>query len=153
MIRRHIIDQALHCLLTGFSIKNRKKRQNKPDTPKMTNGLVQHIKVEDSTTSIQLVRVRCCCRLCWFLISSFPATFFPALFESRFHLYGVSLSIAKSLLDRLVPGQVPFLSKQLYYGFFFSFSQFEIYNFNEVLLKIKGIPCLLSIPLFFYFIK
>ena len=37
-------DQDLHCLLTGFSIKNR------PDTPKMTNGLVQHKTVEESNS-------------------------------------------------------------------------------------------------------
>ena len=39
-------DQGLHCLLTGFSIKNEYRQQNRPDTPKMTNGLVQHITVE-----------------------------------------------------------------------------------------------------------
>ena len=43
-------DQGLHCLQTGFSIKNRKKRQNKPDTPKIINGLVQYIAVEESTS-------------------------------------------------------------------------------------------------------
>ena len=32
------------------------KQLNRPDTPKMTNGLIQHIKVEEST-SIQRVRV------------------------------------------------------------------------------------------------
>ena len=41
-------DQGLHCLLTGFSIKNRIKQQNRPDTPKMTYGLVQQITVEES---------------------------------------------------------------------------------------------------------
>ena len=48
-------DQGLHCLLTGFSIKNRIKTKNRPDTPKMTNGLVQHITVEEFT-SIQWVK-------------------------------------------------------------------------------------------------
>ena len=47
-------NQGLHCLLTGFSIKNRIKRQNRSDTPKMTNELVQHITVEESI-SIQRV--------------------------------------------------------------------------------------------------
>ena len=47
-------DQGLHCLLTGFSIKYRIKATNKPDIPKMTNGLVQHITVEESI-SIQRV--------------------------------------------------------------------------------------------------
>ena len=42
-------DQCLHCLLTG------QKVQNRPDTPKITNGLVQCI-VEEST-SIQWVKV------------------------------------------------------------------------------------------------
>ena len=44
-------DQGLHCLLTGFSMKNRIKTQNRPNTPKMTNGLVQHITVEESTST------------------------------------------------------------------------------------------------------
>ena len=38
-------DQGLHCLLTGFPMKNRIKMTNGPDTPKMTNGLIQHITV------------------------------------------------------------------------------------------------------------
>ena len=46
--------QGLHCLLTGFSIKNRTTRQNIPDTPKKTNKLGQRITVEEST-SIQLL--------------------------------------------------------------------------------------------------
>ena len=33
-------DQGLHCLLKEFSIKNRNKLQNRPDTTKMTNGLI-----------------------------------------------------------------------------------------------------------------
>ena len=49
-------DQGLQCLLTGLSIKNRLNHQNRPDTLEMTNGLVQHITVEEST-SIQLVKV------------------------------------------------------------------------------------------------
>ena len=36
-------DQGLHCLLTGLSIKNRIKAKSGHDTPKMTNGLVQHV--------------------------------------------------------------------------------------------------------------
>ena len=44
-------------MLTEFSIKNRIiKRQNRPDTSKMTNELVQHKLVEEST-SIQWVNV------------------------------------------------------------------------------------------------
>ena len=43
-------DQGLHCLLTGFSIKNKIKATNRPNTPKMTNGLIQHITVEESTS-------------------------------------------------------------------------------------------------------
>ena len=39
-------DQGLHSLLTGFSIKNNIKAKNRPDTPKMKNGLVQNIRVE-----------------------------------------------------------------------------------------------------------
>ena len=50
-------DQGLQCLLTGFCIKNRIKATIRPDTPKMTNRLVQHITVEEST-SIQWVK-RC----------------------------------------------------------------------------------------------
>ena len=51
-------DQDLHCLLTGFSIKTRKKGQKTPDTPKMTNGLVEHITVEESTSiHVQWVKV------------------------------------------------------------------------------------------------
>ena len=41
---------GLQCLLTWFPIKNRiKTRQNRPDSPKMTNGLAQHITAEEST--------------------------------------------------------------------------------------------------------
>ena len=43
-------DQRLYCLLTGFSIKTRIKARNRPDTPKLTNGLLQHITVEESTS-------------------------------------------------------------------------------------------------------
>ena len=50
-------DQCLHCLLTGFPIKNRMLSQNRPDTPKMKNGLFQPIAVEEST-SIQWVKMR-----------------------------------------------------------------------------------------------
>ena len=46
-----VSDLGLYCLLTVFSIKNTKKKKKKtqirPDTPKMTNGLVQHITVEE----------------------------------------------------------------------------------------------------------
>ena len=42
-------DLGQHYLVTGFSIKNRIKVANRPDTSKMTNGLVQHIIVEKST--------------------------------------------------------------------------------------------------------
>ena len=42
-------DQGLHCLQTRFSIKNRVKATNRHGTPKTTNGLVQHITVEEST--------------------------------------------------------------------------------------------------------
>ena len=48
-------DQGLHCLLTGFSIKNGIK-VTRPDMPKMTTGCIQHITVELST-SIQWVKV------------------------------------------------------------------------------------------------
>ena len=48
-------DQGLQYLLTRFSINNSKKRQNGPDIPtQMANGLVQRIKVEEST-SIQWI--------------------------------------------------------------------------------------------------
>ena len=51
-------DQGLQCLLTGFSIKKIEYRQqNRPDTPKMTNGLIKYITVEEST-SIQWVKTR-----------------------------------------------------------------------------------------------
>ena len=40
-------DQGLHCLLTGFSIKDKIKVTKM--TSYMTNGLVQHIIVEEST--------------------------------------------------------------------------------------------------------
>ena len=41
--RPHVVsDQGLHCLLIEFFINIKKNlRQNRPDTPKMTNGLVQ----------------------------------------------------------------------------------------------------------------
>ena len=39
-------NQGLHCLLTGISIKNKIKWKSTPDTPKMTNGLVQYIRIE-----------------------------------------------------------------------------------------------------------
>ena len=55
-------DQGLYCLLTEFFIKNRLKVKNRPDAPKMTNGLVQHITVQKST-SIQWVNVICFCRM------------------------------------------------------------------------------------------
>ena len=42
-------DQGLHCLLTGFSVENGIKAKNSPDTPKITNELVQNIMVEEST--------------------------------------------------------------------------------------------------------
>ena len=48
-------DLGLHCWLTGFSITNRIKATIRPDTPKMTNGLIQHITVEESI-SIQWVK-------------------------------------------------------------------------------------------------
>ena len=49
-------DRGRQCLLTGFPSEIEEERQNKPDTPKMVNGLVQHIIVEEST-SIQWVKV------------------------------------------------------------------------------------------------
>ena len=49
-------DQDLQCLLTGFSIKDRIKVTNRPDTPNMTNGLVQHI-TEEESISIQWVNL------------------------------------------------------------------------------------------------
>ena len=51
-----VSDQGLNCLLTKFSIKIEQKRQNRSDTPKMTNGLLQHITVGEST-SIQWFKV------------------------------------------------------------------------------------------------
>ena len=42
-------DQGLQCMLTGFSIKDRTKATSRPSTSRMTNGLVQHIIVEEST--------------------------------------------------------------------------------------------------------
>ena len=39
-------DQGLHYLLTKLEYK----QQKRPDTPKMTNGLVHHITVEESTS-------------------------------------------------------------------------------------------------------
>ena len=44
-------DQGLHCLLTVFPVKKRKKRQKRPIIPEMTNRLVQHIIVEESTST------------------------------------------------------------------------------------------------------
>ena len=44
-----VSDQGLQCLPKGFSIKNRTKGTKGPDTLKMTNGLIQHITVEEST--------------------------------------------------------------------------------------------------------
>ena len=51
-------DHGLHCLLTGFFIKNGTKLGHiiRPNTPKVTNGLIQHITVEEST-SIQWVSI------------------------------------------------------------------------------------------------
>ena len=43
-------DVSLHCLLTGVSIKNSIKATNRLDTPKMTNGVIQHITMEESTS-------------------------------------------------------------------------------------------------------
>ena len=43
-------DQGLHCLISGFSKKNELKRQNRPDIPKITNELIQHIRVKESTS-------------------------------------------------------------------------------------------------------
>ena len=52
-IRRHrSSDQGLHCLLAGISIKNKIKMKNTPDTPKMTNGLVQFTRTDKSTRQI-----------------------------------------------------------------------------------------------------
>ena len=48
-------DLGAQCLLMGFFTKTRMKGTKKPDTPKTTNGLVQHITVEEST-SIQWVK-------------------------------------------------------------------------------------------------
>ena len=49
---RHVAsEQGLHCSLTGFSINTgTKKNKIDPDIPKRTNGLVQHITVQDSTS-------------------------------------------------------------------------------------------------------
>ena len=55
MPRNVASDLGLHCLFTGFSVKNGIKPQNRTDTPKMTNRCVQHITVEEST-SIQWVK-------------------------------------------------------------------------------------------------
>ena len=41
-------DQGLQSLLTVFAIKNRINATKRSDTPKMTNGLVKHITVEES---------------------------------------------------------------------------------------------------------
>ena len=52
--RKRVIGK--HCRpRSGFSIRNRIKA-TRPNTPKMANGLVQHIPVEEST-SIQWVKV------------------------------------------------------------------------------------------------
>ena len=42
-----------------FPSKIEEKRQNTSDTPKMTNGLVQHITMEESTGT-QWVNIRVC---------------------------------------------------------------------------------------------
>ena len=45
---RRSSDQSLQCLLTGFFIKNKKSPiQNRSGNPKMTNGLVKHITMEE----------------------------------------------------------------------------------------------------------
>ena len=45
-------DQHLHCLLTGYSTKNRMKAtENRLDTSRMINGLIQHMTVEESTNT------------------------------------------------------------------------------------------------------
>ena len=49
-------DQSVLCMLTGVSIKNRIKATNRPGTPKLTNGLIQYITVEESA-SIQWVKL------------------------------------------------------------------------------------------------
>ena len=41
--------QGLHFFLARFSVINRIKVTNRPQHPKMTNGLIQHITVEEST--------------------------------------------------------------------------------------------------------
>ena len=38
-----IFQPSLYCLLAVFFIKSRIKAINRPDTPEMTNGLVQHV--------------------------------------------------------------------------------------------------------------
>ena len=45
-------DHGLHCLLTGVSIRKKNQIKNTPDTPKIENGLVQLIKLEESTKFI-----------------------------------------------------------------------------------------------------
>ena len=52
LTRRHIMWRLVRVSLFAnrMFIKTTKKRQNRPDTPKLTNGLVQHITVEESTS-------------------------------------------------------------------------------------------------------
>ena len=55
--------QCLHCLLTAFAIKNRIKRQNRSDAPKMKNGLLQHIKSSPVYNGLSLFRPDTCTRV------------------------------------------------------------------------------------------
>ena len=43
-------NQGLNCLLKKISIKIEEKQQNRSDTPKMTNELLQHITMGESTS-------------------------------------------------------------------------------------------------------
>ena len=56
-------DQGLHCLLTRFSIKNRIKVENRPNTPKMINRHIQHITVEESISKHWVKALNTCTHL------------------------------------------------------------------------------------------
>ena len=56
MLHNVASDQSLRSLLTGFAIKIKTKVTNRPDTSTMTNGQVQHI-TEEESTSIQWVKL------------------------------------------------------------------------------------------------
>ena len=53
-IRCHIMWHLIRVYIVckhDFPSKNRKTEKNRPDAPKMTNGLIQHIKTEESTST------------------------------------------------------------------------------------------------------